>query len=70
MDLATLIKVDRRKLGLSQRKLAARLGVSGGAVAQWEGRATKPALLHAKQMFSLFGLPTDLLTLPDAPYSG
>ena len=37
MDLSDTIRRKRREAGLTQRELAERVGVSPGAVAQWEG---------------------------------
>ncbi|MBS0218877.1 MAG: helix-turn-helix transcriptional regulator [Proteobacteria bacterium] len=48
MDLATRIRIARRNSGMSQKSLAERLGVSRGAIANWESsghaRPSRPNL--------------------------
>jgi len=36
MDMATRVRVARQRAGMTQSQLAARIGVSRGAVANWE----------------------------------
>lgn len=42
--LAALIRTGRAKLGISQRTLADRLGISQSAVAAWETGVVRPSL--------------------------
>ena len=45
MDMATRIRVARRSAGLTQSELAERIGVTRGAVANWEiSTRPKPSL--------------------------
>ena len=41
-DIGERIKTLRRERGMTQERLAARLGVSGQAVSKWENRLTAP----------------------------
>jgi transcriptional regulator with XRE-family HTH domain len=51
-----LVRRARRAADLSQRDLAARLGVSQSTVARWETGAASPALSIVEQMLALGGL--------------
>ncbi len=48
------IKAERDAAGMSQDDLAAVLGVSGGAVSQWETGATKPLGRNKAKLARLF----------------
>lgn len=50
---ADLIRELRQQLGLSQEKLAAKLGVSFRTVNRWENRRAAPSALATKQIESL-----------------
>ena len=50
---ADLIRELRQQLGLSQEKLAAKLGVSFRTVNRWENRRAVPSALATKQIESL-----------------
>lgn len=50
LDIAELIREVRQQLGLSQEKLAARLGVSFRTVNRWENRRAVPSALALKQI--------------------
>jgi putative transcriptional regulator len=52
-DLSQLVKSLRELLGLSQEKLAARLGVTFSSVNRWENGHTKPSPLALKQVEQL-----------------
>lgn len=54
MELGEKIRLGRRKLGLSQRALAKRIGVSPSAVAQWETGDTAPGADNLLILMSLF----------------
>lgn len=49
----------RRRMGWTQKELAERLGVSAGAVANWEVGTRTPSLHTAKQLAALFGVSVD-----------
>ncbi|WP_146439935.1 helix-turn-helix domain-containing protein [Crateriforma conspicua] len=49
-DLGRLVKSLRELLGLSQEKLAAKLGVTFSSVNRWENGHTKPSPLAMKQI--------------------
>lgn len=51
-----LVRRARRAADLSQRDLAARLGVSQSTVARWETGQSSPTLRMVEQMLSLSGL--------------
>ena len=50
LEIADLIRELRQQLGLSQEKLAARLGVSFRTVNRWENRRAFPSTLALKQI--------------------
>ena len=52
-DLGRLVKSLRELLGLSQEKLAGRLGVTFSSVNRWENGHTKPSPLAVKQIEDL-----------------
>lgn len=54
-DLSQLVKSLRELLGLSQEKLASRLGVTFSSVNRWENGHTKPSPLALKQVELLLG---------------
>lgn len=54
-DQSRLVKSLRELLGLSQEKLAARLGVTFSSVNRWENGHTKPSPLAMKQIEQLLG---------------
>jgi len=65
--LANRIKAARHRAGMSQRALAARLGVSAGAVAQWELGSHAPALQKLSKIAdALSTSPDELLGRPPA----
>ena len=56
------IRLFREKAGLSQRELAAAIGVSQPAVAQWEIGAAQPTLDNLRKAAEILGCnPGDLL---------
>lgn len=52
-DLGKLVKSLRDLLGLSQEKLAAKVGVTFSSVNRWENGHTKPSPLAMKQIEEL-----------------
>lgn len=49
-DLGRLVKSLRELLGISQEKMAAKLGVTFSSVNRWENGHTKPSPLAMKQI--------------------
>lgn len=70
MSLADFIRTERTKLGWSQRQLAKAVGVSPGAVAQWEIGTTKPAPMTMIDLCGIFGAEIAEFFGPDGPYHG
>lgn len=58
-DVSQLVRAVRERLGLSQEKLAVRLGVAFASVNRWENGKTKPSPLALRQIADL------LVTLGD-----
>ena len=56
-----VIRPLREKSGMTQRKLAADIGVSPGAVAQWELGTTQPTADNLVALADAFGVPMDAL---------
>ncbi|MBD2058649.1 helix-turn-helix transcriptional regulator [Oculatella sp. FACHB-28] len=52
-EIADLVRELRQQLGLSQEKLAAKLGVSFRTVNRWENGHTLPSALALKQVEEL-----------------
>ena len=55
------IRGERARLGLTQRELANRLGVSVRVVQDWEAGRSKPDVKSVLQMSELFDCTTDYL---------
>ena len=49
-DMSLLVKELRNRLGLTQEKLAAKLGVTFPTVNRWENNKAKPSPLALKQL--------------------
>jgi antitoxin CcdA len=54
----------RKAKGLTQRQLAERLGISAGAVAQWETGIARPEQDRLRLLQALLGLPLEDLLRP------
>ena len=65
MKLGEKIALCRKKAGLSQEELAARLNLSRQAVSRWETGAAAPDLEKVAELSKLFGVTTDYLLLED-----
>ncbi len=61
MKLSEKIYTCRKKAGLSQEKLAEKLGVSRQAVSKWETEEATPELMKIPAMAKLFGVTADWL---------
>lgn len=57
----TRIKECRLRSGLSQKYVAATLGVSAPSVSDWESGKTKPAMENLVALAVLYGVTTDYL---------
>lgn len=65
-NLERLVRLLRERLGLSQEKLAAKLGVTFSSVNRWENGHTKPSPLAMKRIEDLVNtLGADGKTLHD-----
>lgn len=53
MDCAKLVREIRRRLGLTQEKFAARLGVTFPTVNRWENGKAKPSPLAMQELSAL-----------------
>ena len=53
LDLSILIRSLRERLGLTQEKFAAKLGVTFASVNRWENGKAKPSPLALKQVEDL-----------------
>ena len=60
-DIGERIKTLRRERGMTQERLAARLGVSGQAVSKWENRLTAPDISLLPVIAGVFGVSLDCL---------
>jgi transcriptional regulator with XRE-family HTH domain len=65
MPIAAKIRAARMAAGLSQRGLAKKMGVAGGAVAQWETGATMPTIARRAELAKLLNIQF-LELLPEA----
>ncbi len=70
MEIRDLIRVARRKAGLSQAALADRLGINKSAVAQWETGDTKPTNENMAALKLEIGFDPGFLVAEGAPYAG
>ena len=55
MDISATVRATRRTLGLSQRGLAERLGVSAKTIASWESEGRVPSLRHLHALLAMQG---------------
>ena len=55
------IKALREEVGLSQREMGARIGVSGPAVAQWETGENRPSLTNLEKLAEVLETTTDYI---------
>lgn len=55
------IVVQRKKKGMTQAELAKRLGVTQGAVSQWESGISKPDIFTVVKMAAVFECTVDEL---------
>ena len=53
VDLSILVRSLRERMGLTQEKLAAKLGVTFASVNRWENGKAKPSPLALKQVEDL-----------------
>ena len=60
------IAIVRERAGMTQAQLAARLGVTQGAVSQWEKNVTSPRTAVLLQIADVLGCTVDELLRGDA----
>jgi transcriptional regulator with XRE-family HTH domain len=65
MNAASIIREARLRAGLTQRKLAVRLGTSQSAIARWEAGRTRPSAATLAAVAEACGLEL-LVSLVDA----
>lgn len=65
MDLNEKIQIIRKNKGLSQEKLAEKLGISRQAVAKWENRESVPDISNLIQISDFFNISIDRLLKDD-----
>ncbi|OUJ10216.1 hypothetical protein HK28_06000 [Acetobacter sp. DsW_063] len=70
MTPGDIIRAARKKAGLSQRALAQKLGLSAGAVAQWETDTTTPTNDNWMALRSLIEIPKQIEPSGAIPYGG
>ena len=56
MNLGTIIKELRQKHNLTQRDLAAKLGVWPLSISRWETNNVKPSKRHIRQLCKIFNV--------------
>lgn len=62
----TAIRFYREKLGITQKSLAEELGISQGAIANWENDIRKPDIFMLKRIAEVLHCTTDeLLNVPE-----
>jgi transcriptional regulator with XRE-family HTH domain len=67
MTGAVLLQQARRRAGLTQAELAARVGTTQSAVARWERGASRPSVERLEAMVGACGLELQLaLAAPEA----
>jgi transcriptional regulator with XRE-family HTH domain len=64
MHGGTVIRQSRRRAGISQRELAARLGTKQSVVARWESRATSPTVESVSAVAAACGLALEFRLIP------
>ena len=70
MKLQEKIRDCRRKAGLSQEELAAKIGVSRQAVSKWETGEAEPELAKLRLLAETFGVTADYLLSEAEPPQG
>jgi len=70
MEIGELIRTERQRRGWSQRFLARRLGITHGAISQWENGLTTPDLERIIDICSVFEISAQSFIGPGAPYEG
>lgn len=67
MTFAEKLKNIRKKVGMSQEKLAEKLGVSRQAITKWETDAGTPDITNIMAISTLFGISMDELLSDEKP---
>lgn len=53
------LKAARKQVGLSQKQVAARLGVVESCYANWEQGRTEPSISTLRELFDVFAVTAD-----------
>jgi len=64
MTSATVLRSARRRAGLTQAELAARVGTTQSAIARWERAASAPSLERLTELVRACGLELDVALAP------
>ena len=67
MKLPEKIQRERKKMGLSQEKLAEKIGVSRQAITKWENGLASPELEKIVSLSECFKVSTDYLLKDNIP---
>lgn len=67
MSIGRTIRARRKQLGLTQRELGARCGLSGAAIGSYESGHTRPRRRAMERIARALDLPADRLMDPPAP---
>ena len=59
------LRKARERVGLSQVKVAKIIGVTGGAVSQWESGLTHPKVRDLAKLAAIYGVSVDELLMED-----
>lgn len=65
MGIAKRIKDGRQRLGMTEAQFAAAVGISRGAVYQWEAGLTAPRRANAPRVAELLGITVSQLMSPE-----
>ena len=63
--MASNIEKKRKEKGLLQSDLARELGVTQGAISQWEKGMTEPSIKYLVKMAQIFGCTVDELLVTE-----
>ncbi|MGG6461755.1 helix-turn-helix domain-containing protein [Solilutibacter silvestris] len=67
MDIATRIRIARRKIGFSQKAMAASLGIGRSAITNWENLDARPSTSNLQKLAALTGISFEWLATGRGP---
>jgi transcriptional regulator with XRE-family HTH domain len=70
MTIGDLIRLKRKEAKLTQRALAKKIGVSAGAVGQWETDVSLPTAENMAAVKEILGIEAGVIVAPGRPYVG